>query len=236
MRQSTLDNYARNNKINRKNIGRLAECHNIYHHYKTGLPRIHEGDLTQAGYTFTRLYDIQVAAICYNDLIYLHSSVVAAWPDPCDPTKGPQVHKIITKCLTAFPTLQSTSGRAVVDFYDKMQVSGTNYVLPLTPFDSIQLQLDYAGLFPPYLGTTRYTACAKSLLDLVIHIIPSTLSPTLSVIIDTVRRESGNGYNLMYRLLKTFVPGFNKSNPIALPYWTSGTTVYDYSTSIVLYF
>jgi hypothetical protein len=122
----------------------------------------------------------------------------------------------------------------VVDFYNKMQVSGTNYVLPLTPFASIQLQLN-AGLFPPYLGKTRYTACAKSLLDLVIHIIPSTLSPTLSVIIDTVCGESGNGYDLMHRLLKTFVPGFNKSNPILLPYWNPGNTVYNYSTSNVMY-
>jgi hypothetical protein len=40
----------------------------------------------------------------------------------------------------------------------------------------------------------------------------------------------------MYRILRTFVPGFNKSNPISLPFWTSGTTVSEYSASIVLYF
>lgn len=236
MRQSTLDNYARSHLINRKDIGRLAELHGDYHGSSLGFPRINERDLADAGYKFTHHFGIHEAAICYNDLIFIHNSMVSAWPDPRDPSKGPQVHRIITKSLTAFPQLHSTSGRAVVEFYDKMQVSGTNYILPLTPFDSIQFTLDYAGLFPPYLGTFRYTACAKGILDLITHIIPSTLSPTLNVLIDTVRSESGNGYDLLYRILKTFVPGFNKSNPISLPYWTSDTTVYEYSTSIVLYF
>jgi hypothetical protein len=135
MRQSTLDHYARSHLINRKDIGKLAELHSDYHGNSIGFSRINEKDLADAGYKFTHHYGIHEAAICYNDLIFIHTSMVSAWPDPKDPSKGPQVHRIITKSLTAFPQLHSTSGRAIVEFYDKMQVSGTNYILPLTPFD-----------------------------------------------------------------------------------------------------
>ena len=92
----------------------------------------------------------------------------------------------------------------MVDFYDKMQSSGTNFLLPLTPFDTIIGVTDYTYLFPPLLGTKRYAACAPALLSLLVYIIPSFLSNTLNVLVNTVRSESGNGYDLLYRALKVF--------------------------------
>jgi hypothetical protein len=117
-----------------------------------------------------------------------------------------------------------------------LQRSGTNFLLPLTPFDSIIDVTDYTYLFPPLLGTKRYAACATAILSLLAYIIPTSLSNTLNVLVNIVRSESGNEYDLLYRALKVFVPGFDKSRPLPLPYWMDGTTVNDYLTSIVLYF
>ena len=236
LRQS-MDRYARDNNISRKNIGALAQYHDEYHGRVMGHPAdIGEQALQNAGFTFKSRRGIYDTAPAYDEIITIHTTIVTQWPTPDDTSKGPQVHRIITKCLSAFPTLRSTSGRAWVDFYDKLQSSGTNFILPLTPFDSIIDVTDYTYLFPPLLGTKRYAACATAILSLLAHIIPTSLSNTLNVLVNTVRSESGNGYDLLHRALKVFVPGFDKSRPLPLPYWTDGTTVHDYSTSMILYF
>ena len=233
----TMDKYARDKKISRKNIAALAGFHDRYHGSAMGSPvGIGEHALQHAGFTFNSRNDIYDIVPAYDEIVTIHSTTVTLWPDPNDTTKGPQVHRIITKCLSAFPTLRSTSGRAWVDFYDKLQSSGTNFILPLTPFDSIINVTDYTYLFPPLLGTKRYAACATAMLSLLAYIIPTSLSNTLNVLVNTVRDESGNGYDLLYRALKVFVPGFDKSRPLPLPYWMDGTTVHDFSTSMVLYF
>jgi len=232
-----MDKYARDKKISRKNIAALAGFHDRYHGSAMGSPvGIGEHALQHAGFTFNSRNDIYDIVPAYDEIVTIHSTTVTLWPDPNDTTKGPQVHRIITKCLSAFPTLRSTSGRAWVDFYDKLQSSGTNFILPLTPFDSIINVTDYTYLFPPLLGTKRYAACATAMLSLLAYIIPTSLSNTLNVLVNTVRDESGNGYDLLYRALKVFVPGFDKSRPLPLPYWMDGTTVHDFSTSMVLYF
>ena len=197
---------------------------------------IGEQALQNAGFTFRSRNDIYDIVHAYDKVNTIHTTIVTLWPNPDDTSKGPQVHRIITKCLSAFPTIRSTSGRAWVDFYDKLQSSGTNFLLPLTPFDSIIDVTDHTYLFPPLLGTKQYAACATAIISLLVYIIPSSLSNTLNVLVNTVRSESGNGYDLLYRALKLFVPGFDKSRPLPLPYWMDGTTVHDYSTSMVLYF
>jgi hypothetical protein len=232
-----MDRYARENNISRKNISELARFHDNYHGNAYGLTHnITEDDLQNAGFTFKTRVDYSDYLPAYNEITTIHKSIITQWPDPNDISRGPQVHRIITKYLSAFPTLHSTSGRAWIDFYDKMQTSGTSYILPLTPFDSIIDVTDYTYLYPPLLGTKRYAACATAMLALLVHIIPPSLSNTLNVLINTVQSESGNGYDLFHRALKTFVPGFDKSRPLPLPYWMDGTTVHDFSTSIVIYF
>jgi hypothetical protein len=232
-----MDKYARDNKISRKNIGALARFHDKYHGCDMGHSvGIGEQALQNAGFTFRSRNDFYDMVPAYDEVNTIHTTIVTLWPNPDDTSKGPQVHRIITKCLSAFPTLRSTSGRAWVDFYDKLQSSGTNFLLSLTPFDSIIDVTNYSYLLPPLLETKRYAACATAILSLLANIIPTSLSNTLNILVNTVRSESGNGYDLLYRALKLFVPGFDKSRPLPLPYWMDGTTVHDYSTSMVLYF
>jgi len=200
------------NNISQKNVGALARFHDKYHGSATGHPvGIDDRALHNAEFHFRSQHDYYDTLPAYDEITTIHTTtIVTLWPNSDDASKGPQVHRIITMCLSAFPTIRSTSGRAWVAFYDKMQSSGTNFLLPLTPFDSIIDVTDYTYLFPPLLGTTGYAACATAMLSLLAYIIPTPLSNTLNVLLNTVRSESGNGYDLLHRALKAFVPGFDK--------------------------
>jgi hypothetical protein len=127
----------------------------------------------------------------------------------------------VSKELAAFPRLLSTSAEDVVDFYDRFHEMGVAYLLPTTPLDAIVLHLGYEGLFPPALGTMRYSACGKGMLELLQHLAPPTLYPAFNAILSTVRsEETANGYDLLWRILRQYVPGFDKAKPIVFPFWT----------------
>jgi hypothetical protein len=51
-----------------------------------------------------------------------------------------------------------------------------------------------------------------------------------------VRNTSWNGYNLLWRILKLFIPGFDPTIPIAQPVWTLDLLILDFCQSHMLYF
>jgi hypothetical protein len=155
---------------------------------------------------------------CYNDIITIHRTVYNNWTNDRYGTSGPQLNRIVAKELAVFPRLTSTSAEDVVDFYDRLHEMGAPYLLPTTPLDAIILQHGYEGLFPPALGTIRYSACGKGMLELIPHLVPTTLSPAFNAILSTVRSETANGYDLLWRMLRQYIPGFEKSKTIIFPF------------------
>jgi hypothetical protein len=142
----------------------------------------------------------------------------------------------VSKELAVFPRLTFSSVEDVVDFYDRLHEMGAPYLLPTTPLDAIILQHEYEGLFPPALGTIRYNACGKGMLELIPHLVPATLSPAFNAILSTVRSETANGYDLLWRMLRQYVPGFDKSKPIIFPFWTEDTDLFVFAKLTLLYF
>ena len=110
------------------------------------------------------------------------------------------------------------------------------YLLPTTPPDAIMLTLGYKGLFPPALGTTGYSMCGKGLLELLQHLVPSTLSPAFNAILSTVHLETANGYDLLWRMLRLYVPGFDKAKPIIFPYWSESINLFVFAKLTMMYF
>ena len=51
-----------------------------------------------------------------------------------------------------------------------------------------------------------------------------------------VRNTSRNGYDLLWRILELFVPGFDPTIPIAQPLWKSDSSILDFCQSHMLYF
>ena len=228
------DKIALQQRISRKDITQLANTH--YHRGPHSLPIITDRELIECGYTTDTHYALAEVLVCYNDIIAIHRKVYNNWANDRYGTDGPQINRIVSKELAAFPCLISTSAEDVVDFYNRFHEMGASYLLPTTPLDAIVLHFGYEGLFPPALGTMRYSACGRGLLELLQHLVPSTLSPAFNALLSTVRSESANGYDLLWRMLRHYVPGFDRAKPIVFPFWTESTNIFVFAKLTMMYF
>jgi hypothetical protein len=103
------------------------------------------------------------------------------------------------------------------------------------PFNTICLPNNYEGLFPPGLGTDAYCKCCSAMLKVLPRLIP-TSDYEIEAKLSGVRNTSRNGYDLLWRILELFVPGFDPTIPIAQPMWTSDSSILDFYQSHMLYF
>ena len=158
-----------------------------------------------------------------------------AWTNPRTLQSSPSVERILEKGLMVFPKLRSTSARDAVAFYESLQQVSTSYLLPVMQFDTICLANNYEGLFPPGLGTDDYCECCSAMLKVLPRLIP-TSDYEIKAKLSGVRNTSWNGYDLLWRILELFVPGFDPTIPIAQPIWTSDSSILDFCQSHMLYF
>ncbi len=171
---------------------------------------------------------------CYKDIILLHRRVMDAWVNSCTQQCGPSVDRILDKGLPVFPKLESLAVAATVNFYDKLQKTSALYLLPLMAFNAINLNTGFEGLCPPGLGLPRYAEVASVLMEIIPRLLPTTDSQ-VSSLVSVVRAESNNGYDLLWRILKLSVPGFDHAIQINAPIWI-GDDIFEFCLSFVLYF
>ena len=74
------------------------------------------------------------------------------------------------------------------------------------------------------------------MLELLPHLIAFMMSPIYNTTLSTVRSKSANGYDLLWRLLRIFIPGFNKSKPIVILFWTKDTDIFNFARLTTIYF
>ena len=65
------------------------------------------------------------------------------------------------KAMPLFKKLNGTTMADLVQFYDNFQKTGSVYLLPVMPFDAVNLKLGFEGLCPPepdikLIGDDRY--------------------------------------------------------------------------------
>ncbi len=123
----------------------------------------------------------------------------------------------------------------MVAFYKGLQQVFTAYLLPLMPFDAVCLANNYKGLFPPGLGTSAYAECSTALLEILPRILLTTHLEILAKILAVVS-ASRNGYDLLWRVMELFIPGFDTTIPIAQPYWRRDMDILEFSQRHLLYF
>jgi hypothetical protein len=148
---------------------------------------------------------------------------------------GPSVDRILEKGLTVLPKLRETDAKGTVSFYERFQQVSAAYLIPLMPFDAICLRNNYEGLFPPGLGTDAYAECCAAVLEVLPRLLPSS-NTEVDAIVSEVTNASRNGYDLFWRILELYVPGFDPTVPIAQPTWTRDTTILEFCQSHLLYF
>jgi len=145
------------------------------------------------------------------------------------------VERILEKGITVLPKLRGTTARETVAFYESFQQVATSYLIPIMPFDTICLENNYEGLFPPGLGTDAYCECCIAMLEVLPRLIPVG-DYEIGAKLSGVRNSSRNGYDLLWRLMELFVPGFDPTMPIAQPAWSSDSTILDFCQAHMLYF
>jgi hypothetical protein len=177
------------------------------------------------------------ASFCFQDVFCVHKEVYNEWNDPRCNTSGPNVTYIVEKALALFPRLHTITMELTVKFYDDLQSTWINYLLPLMPFDAICITFGFEALCPPGLGTGRYAYFSSTFNELLPRLLPVTTIPCISAIVDAMGMESNNGYDLLFCILVLTVPGFlNPTLPLSAPVWTSFTDLCEFCRSHHFYF
>ena len=201
-----------------------------YHGYQRGYYPLTPAIISRCGYR-----DAQGGPSPYcNDIVLLHRRVMDSWENPRYQQYGPSVDRILEKGIPVFPKLDVLDMAAMVNFYDKLQKTSAIFLLPLTLFDAIKLNMGFEGLCPPGLGLPRYAEIAGVLMEVLPRLLPDTDSQ-ITLLITVVRAESNNGYDLLWRILELVVPGFDPSLQLSTPIWM-GDDIFDFCLAFVLYF
>ena len=206
-----------------------------YHVGMDGCILLTEDVLQDCGYSHIKA-SVEDVVVCYNDIILVHNKVRELWYNAYAHTSGPQVDKILHKSLSVFPKLTSMRVEDVVGFYDRLQEVSMGYCLALLPFDAIVLKNRFEGLCPPGLGLIRYAAMCKAFMELLPWLLPVTLSPQVSAVLASVRYESNNGYDYLWRVLELAVPGFDPTVSITVPSWADADNIFHFAQAYLLYF
>ncbi len=170
----------------------------------------------------------------YNDIIWIHTTIWETWEHPCGNYKGPQLDKILEEGLASFPRFSTVDVEASVDFYDSFQKTALLYLLPVVPFDCISIKMGFEALCPPGLGLPKYAAIAAVMMELLPRLLPRSDTQDSSLV-NMVCSESGNGYDLLWRVLALLVPGFDPSIQVSIPVWRDDD-IFDFALSFLLYF
>ena len=206
--------------------------------YHSGMDRVDiltERFIQDCGYGIVKA-TMEDIVVCFNNIIMVHRKVRDLWHNNYAHTMGPQVSTILSKHIKVFPKLDSLGMEEMVDFYNRLQEVGSNYVIALMPFDAIVLSNCFEGLCPPGLSLLRYAAMSKALMELLPWLIPATLSPQIGAAITSVLHETGNGYNFLWRILALLVPGFDPTIPIQAPIWSEVVDIFSFAQEYLLFF
>ncbi len=204
----------------------------FYHGGPNGLTTLSEPEIQARGYTNISFDDV---VLCFNDIISLHAKVMATWTNIRTQLSGPLVERIVEKAVPGvLPCLEGLTTAEMVMFYDNLQKISDAYLLPLMPFDALNLALGFEGLCPPGLGTHRYGAICRALIEILPCLLPSL--NRVSTVVSTMRADNRNGYALLWEVMALAVPGFDPTLHVAAPLWDDYLDVLNFCNAHLLYF
>ena len=165
----------------------------------------------------------------------IHCKVLQSWYNPPTLVSGTSIERILEKGLPTFSKLRSLKTHDAVEFYGKLQDVSHAYLLPIMPFDAIQLGHNFEGLFVPGLGVQQYHKYATAMFELLPCLLPTTYLE-LHAKLSSVRVESKNGYDLLWHVLEITVPAFDPTVPLQQPRWDPDVDILEFSLHHKLYF
>ena len=108
------------------------------------------------------------------------------------------------------------------------------YLMALTPFDWVSIKMDFEALCLPGMGPPQYAAITWVLMEVLPQLLPKTHTHITSLV-NMVCAETGNGYDLLWRILSLLVPGFDPTIQVNMPTWFDGD-IFKFVNSFTLYY
>jgi len=206
-----------------------------YHGGTQGVQALMVKFIHNCGYqSFSNTLSPEDILVCLSEIQQLHRKVLQSWYNTRTQLSGPSLERILDRGLKAF-ILRTMDVHDAVEFYDKLQGLSHDYLIPLMPFDAVRLGNNFEGLFVPGLGTQRYHKCASALFELLPRLLPTSNAEIQSKLA-SVRVESKNGNDLLWRILELTVPVFDPTVPIQQPTYDIDTDILGLGRRFELYF
>ncbi len=94
--------------------------------------------------------------------------------------------------------------------------------------------MGFEALCPPGSGINKYAAIAWVLMELLPHLL-AWMDTQVALLINRVKIDSDNGYDLLWCVLALSVPGFDLSIQIKINHWQD-EDIFDFDLSFLLFF
>lgn len=150
---------------------------------------------------------------------------------------GPNISDI-RKQITTWDKLSDLSPIGWQGFYNKLRRHALEWKIALMPFEAITLKYECQGhgLCPCGLGLSRWRRMGDALFTILEYLLPTTNAVIYTTITSLENAPSpANGYELLWILLKEFIPMFDPSKPAPLPTWPASGDIFEFGRLVLMY-
>ena len=208
------------------------------------------------GLDFMEVPDIEVLGVsgdvaCF--IVEYHYDIVQNWNNPrwvqrdqrdfsnssyMPPSAaGPNTTDIL-KQLSVLDKLTDLTPTGWQTFYNKLRRQAIKWKIALVPFEAINLKYECQGhgLCVCGLGLIRWRKMGDALFVILENLLPSSnaiISTTLSSLGNGP--SPANGYELLWILLKEFIPMFDCTRNVSLPSWPASDDIFEFGRLVLMY-
>ena len=202
-----------------------------YHGGRSGL----EEGVDLSGITLQQLGFSHLGS--FPEVIRLHRTIRRNWYHHTLNTYGPQRDTILNSKALLKLTLEKFDPCSVLAWYEKLVTTCEAYKIGLMPFDAmIQFAKGALGLCLPGLGSDRFTEMASGLCS-VLQVCLAKAPSRVTTMAAQVESRTRNGYDILWRVLRLYVPGFDPTKTVERPLWgDSDGDVIRYANKFDLFF
>ena len=152
-------------------------------------------------------------------------------------TGGPHTHNIL-KQISTWDKLSDLSPMGWQAFYNRLRRFCFKWHIALMPFEAINLKYECFGhaLCTCGLGLDRWKRMGDALFLVLEYLLPTT-NTIISTNMDTLANgaTAANGYELLWILLKEFIPMFDRSKPAIFPTWKDSDDIFQFARLLLMY-
>jgi hypothetical protein len=153
-------------------------------------------------------------------------------------TSGPNITEI-HKQLANWDKLTDLSPAGWQMFYNKLRRGCKQWKIALMPFEAINLKYECQGhgLCVCGLGLTHWKIMGDALFTILEYLLPTTNAIIYTTITSLANAPSSspNGYELLWILLKEFIPMFDTSQPAPFPEWPTSGDIFEFGRLVLMY-